>query len=62
MQPATESLAFVSFPHVRCARCGTHMRLSEISPDIHEQYQVKFACTCGFDYQMSAPLDEKRAM
>ena len=61
MQTTVKPLAFVSFPRVLCPRCGTSMRLSEISPDFHDQYQIKFCCTCGFDYQMAAPLEPKHA-
>jgi hypothetical protein len=31
-------------------------------PDRDDRYRIKFACTCGFDYQMAASTDERRTL
>jgi hypothetical protein len=51
----------LALPHVICERCGTRMRLTQIIPDLADRYEIRFACKCGFDYQMSATVsDESR--
>src|SRR4051794_23618305 len=43
-----------SIPRVMCPRCGTHMRLAQVGPDVVGHNKMKFDCGCGFEYQMSA--------
>ena len=59
----SESEPHLALPHVACSRCGKLMRITLIIPDLADVYEVKFACECGLDYQMSATAtDAKRAL
>jgi hypothetical protein len=60
-QFTSEHTPLLALPQIRCPRCGTNMRLSQITPGPTDRYEIKFDCECGFDYEMSAcVVDEKQ--
>ena len=55
-QSTSESQPHIDLPHVLCARCGTRMRLLEITPNPADRYEIQFTCECGWDYHMTASI------
>jgi DNA-directed RNA polymerase subunit M/transcription elongation factor TFIIS len=41
-------------PRVTCPQCGGKMRLAEVIPDLHDRPEMRYRCTCGFYFSMSA--------
>ena len=37
-----------------CPQCGGRRRLAEVIPDLHDNPEMRYRCTCGFHYSMSA--------
>ena len=48
----SRSETHLALPRVLCPRCGTQMRLTQITPDAADRYKIEFACACGFEYRM----------
>ena len=60
MQEAETFLRHPAIPRVMCPRCASNMRLAQVFSEEHDQ-QMKFDCSCGFEYQMSARVrDDQR--
>jgi transposase-like protein len=47
---------------ITCPSCGSHMRLSTVTPAAANQQRVKFACTCGYTYEQTDPITAERAL
>jgi lysyl-tRNA synthetase class I len=43
---------YPSIPLVLCPRCGTHMRLAQVTPREEGVQFIAYDCSCGFEYQM----------
>ena len=48
-----------SIPRVMCPRCASAMRLAQVISEENGQ-QMKFDCSCGFEYQMSTRVRDEQ--